>query len=133
MLPTQVIAGHFCYLAPDTLSAMLELRNIIARITPGATEEIRRQGLVYYDAARGGAVSAGICQILIDKGSLRLCFIHGAFLPDPSGLLLSEGERLYKRYYPMPDYERVPWNEIEELIVASSRFDPYTLKIKDGA
>jgi len=134
MLPTQVIASHFCCLSPDVLSVMLELRNIIGKIAPNAVEEIRRQGLVYYDAARGGPVSAGICQILIEDGSLRLSFIHGAFLPDPSGLLVDQGGRLAKRDLPLPGYDCVPWKEVEELILASSRFDPYSFyKLKGGA
>lgn len=128
-----MIAYHFSWLTADNLAVVLELRNIIAKIQPNAVEEIRSQGLVYYDAMRGGPVSAGICQILLNRGPLRLAFIHGAFLPDPEGLLQQEGECLYKRTLPLPDYENVPWEEVEDLILASSCFDPYTLNKKDGA
>lgn len=130
MLPTQLIASHFCTLSPDALSVILELRNIIGRASPDATEEIRRQGLVYYDSKRGGPVSAGICQILIDDGALRLSFIHGAFIPDPHGLLVDQGGRLAKRDLPLPGYDEVPWNDVEQLILAHSRFDPYTFYMK---
>lgn len=130
MLLTQEITDHLSDLSPDALSVVLEVRNIIVSIAPDATEEIRRQGLVYYDARRGGAVSAGICQILLSKGSIRLAFIHGAFLPDPARLMLQEGERLYKRCVPLSAYENVPWEEITALIQASNRFDPYQLTKK---
>ncbi len=134
MLPTQVIASHFCFLSPDALSVMLELRNIIGRVAPDATEEIRRQGLVYYDGKRGGPVSAGICQVLIEGGALHLSFIHGAFIPDPHGLLMDEGGRLAKRYLPLQNYDDVPWNDVEQFILAHSRFDPFTFfKKTDGA
>ena len=54
MLPCKVIAYHFSWLTADNLAVVLELRNLIAKIQPNAVEEIRHQGLVYYDAARGG-------------------------------------------------------------------------------
>ncbi len=53
-----------------------------------------------------------------------LAFIHGAFLPDPEGLL--EGEQIAKRFVKLTSYEQVPWDAIQNLIDASSRFDPYT-------
>ena len=117
MLPCKVIAYHFSWLTADNLAVVLELRNIIAKIQPNAVEEIRSQGLVYYDAIRGGPVSAGICQILLNRESLRLAFAHGSFLPDPEGLLQREGECLYKRTLPLLDYENVPWQAVEDLIL----------------
>lgn len=126
MLPTSVIENHFRSLPPEKLEILLELRNLVAKAEPGAEEVIRRQGLVYYNSQRGGPVSAGICQILIIHGEIRLSFIHGAFLPDPAYLLVNEGDRLAKRYVPLPAYDQVPWKEIEALIQAHSQFDPYT-------
>ena len=126
MLPTSVVENHFRALPVEQLEIILELRNLVARAQPDAEEVIRRQGLVYYNSQRGGPVSAGICQILIIQGELRLSFIHGAFLPDPAGLLMNEGERLAKRYVPLQAYDQIPWKEIEALIQAHSRFDPYT-------
>ena len=69
------------------LDIIIELRNIVAAVAPSATEDIQRNGLTYYDAARGGHVSAGICLINIQVDHIRLAFIHGAFLPDPERLL----------------------------------------------
>jgi hypothetical protein len=77
---------------------------------------------VYYDASRGGPVSAGICQALIKPDHVRLAFNHGAFLPDPKHLLA--GETYPKRYLPLPSYDKVPWEYVKELIEVSSKFDP---------
>lgn len=130
MLPTTVIENHFRSLSPEKMEILLELRNLIAKAQPDAEEVIRRQGLVYYDSRRGGPVSAGICQILIIHGELRLAFIHGAFMPDPTGLLVNEGgSRMVKRYVPLSDYEHIPWKEIEALILAHSQFDPYKIRM----
>lgn len=132
MLQTSVIENHFRGLPPEKLEIILELRNLVAKAQPDAEEVIRRQGLVYYDSKRGGPVSAGICQILIIRGELRLAFIHGAFLPDPTGLLVNEGSsRVVKRYVPLADYEHIPWKEVEALILAHSRFDPYQIQVDE--
>ncbi len=71
-------------------------------------------------------MSAGICQIGIFRDHVRLGFIHGAFLPDPDGLLV--GEPKYKKHLRIYHYEDAPWEYMRELIRRSSRFDPYTLK-----
>ena len=75
-------------------------------------------------------MSAGICQIGIFPDHVRLGFIHGAFLPDPEGLLV--GEPKYKKHLRIYRFEDAPWEYIRRLIEASSRFDPYTLKERAG-
>jgi hypothetical protein len=104
---------------------VFELRNMIAETAPHATEKILWGGLSYYDADRGGAVKGGICQIEIHADHVRLSFIHGAFLPDPQGLL--QGERLYKRYVRLESYDSAPWDALGELIRAASHFDPASI------
>jgi hypothetical protein len=108
---------------PESLKEIVfELRNLIAEIAPQATEKIQWGGLSYYDASRGGTVKGGICQIEIQTDHVRLSFLHGAFLPDPQGLL--QGERVAKRYVRLESYESVPWEALAELIRASAEFDP---------
>ncbi len=106
----------------------LELRSLIVTAAPGVTESAHRKGFTYYFAERGGPVSAGLCQIIIQPDHLRLAFNHGAFLPDPKRLL--QGEEKYKRYVRLNDYERTPWDDLRDLLAASARFDPYTLKMR---
>jgi len=105
---------------------VVELRNLVKEIAPGACEDVRPQGLVYYHADRGGPVSAGICQILIQPDHIRLAFNHGRYLPDPAGLLTSEGKRLVKRFACVTSYDSAPWDDLKALITASNSFDPYT-------
>ncbi len=125
MISTRELVKHISHLPQNRLSILLEIQNIVAVSAPTATVELRRYGVVYYDGARGGPVSAGICQTLIKPGHIRLAFIHGAFLPDPRHLL--QGSTFPKRYLPIQDYDSAPWDYIEFLIKAHSQFDPYSL------
>ncbi len=124
MLPLSYI-DTFLERTPRPLQDIVyELRNLIASVAPRVTEAVLWKGISYYDKERGGPVSAGICQIGLEADHVRLGFVHGAFLPDPSGLL--EGDRKAKRYVRIPSYEAAPWEDLKALIAASTRFDPYT-------
>ena len=125
MQPTRDIEVYLAFLSPELRDIVFELRDIIASIAPSATETFHRKGFTYYHAERGGPVSAGICQINLHGDHIRLAFNHGAFLPDPKGLL--EGDRQYKRYVKITSYEQAPWDDVQELIAASARFDPRSL------
>jgi hypothetical protein len=125
MLSTQMILTHFRHIEPRLMDIVIELRNLIAEAQPGADETFQRNGLVYYDASRGGHVSANICQISFQEGHVRLAFIQGAFLEDPYGLLRAEGERIAKRFIDLYKFDAVPWEELKDLIKASVAFDPY--------
>lgn len=129
MLSLHELETHFQTLPRQQLEIVVELRNIVQKIAPDATEVIRQEGLVYFWADRGGPVSAGICQILIKPDHIRLAFNHGVFLPDPAGLL--EGDRLVKRFTRIGDYDHARWEEITKLIEAASRFDPYTQTFRE--
>lgn len=126
MISLNELNTRYHYLPAHLLEIMVELRNLVQEIAPDACEDVRPQGLVYYHADRGGPVSAGICQILIQSDHLRLAFNHGRFLPDPTGLLKSDGNRLIKRHTRLTSFDSAPWEELKQLILASSRFDPYT-------
>ena len=102
-----------------------EIRNLVAEIAPHATEVMHSRGMSYFNARRGGTVSAGICQIIIHRDHIRLAFIHGVYLPDPRGLL--EGSTKAKRYIKIYSYEDAPWDYFKELIEVHSQFDPYTM------
>jgi hypothetical protein len=128
MLPSRYIEKFLQQTQPDLQDIVLELRNIIVSVTPTATEKILWEGLSYHDDERGGPVSAGICQISVREDHVRLAFIHGAFLPDPQGLL--EGDQKYKRFVRINSYESAPWDYLKDLITASSRFDPYSLQTR---
>jgi len=124
MITIHEIEEHFHFLHPEILDILLELRNLVARIAPDATEVIHRKGITYYHADLGGPVSAGICQILIQPDHIELAFIHGAFLPDPHHLLV--GNLIAKRFIPIISFDQAPWEDLADMIDSSNRFDPYT-------
>ena len=125
MLPIHQVEAFLKYTPVHLQDIVLELRNIIAEVAPDAVEVVRWGGLSYFHEGRGGIVSAGICQIGIEKDHVRLAFIHGAFIPDPRGML--EGKQKAKRSLRIDSYESAPWEYLKGLIEASSRFDPYSL------
>lgn len=100
----------------------MELRSIIVTSAPNVTEVMYRKGLIYYDADRGGHVSAGVCQIRPKSDHIELAFAHGAFLPDPCGLLV--GEQKAMRHVDIQSFDDAPWPALQALIEASARFDP---------
>jgi len=126
MLPIHQVESFLQRTPANLQEIVLELRNVIASEAPDAVEVIRWGGLSYYHERRGGIVSAGICQIGIHPDHIRLAFIHGAFLPDPRQLL--EGNRKAKRYIRITSYEGAPWDYLQELVRASSEFDPRSLQ-----
>ena len=122
MLPIHHIEKFLKFTPQPLQEIVFELRNIIAAVAPDAAEVIRWGGLSYFHEGRGGIVSAGICQIGIEKDHVRLAFIHGAFLQDPQNLLHGTGKA--KRYIRIDSYESAPWEYFKELITAFAKFDP---------
>jgi hypothetical protein len=130
MLPERYIEKYLQQVPAELRDIVLEIRNLVACVAPSATESQHGRGFSYYYKERGGPVSAGICQIGIYSDHIRLGFIHGAFLPDPQGLLV--GKPKYKKHVRIYHFEEAPWEYLKQLIIASSRFDPYTIIEKPG-
>ena len=126
MLPFHQVENFLKFTPQPLQEIVLELRNIIFSVAPDTAEVVRWGGLSYFHEGGGGIVSAGICQIGIEKDHVRLAFIHGAFLPDPHKLLLGIGKA--KRYVEIYSYEDAPWDYFKKLIAASAKFDPRALK-----
>jgi len=125
MLTERIFLEHFSYVPEHLLEIAGEVRNLVAQTAPQATEVLRKNGAVYFDAARGGPVKAGICQIRILSDHIRVVFAHGAFLPDRQRLLV--GDQLAMRHLPIYNYDHAPWDDLQSLIEASHRFDPCSL------
>ena len=125
MITCRELEKQFLHLDEDRLNILLEIHNLVAVVSPEAAVEIRRYRVVYYDVSRGGPVSAGICQSLVKPDHIRLAFIHGAFLPDPRGLL--EGATFPNRFMRIFYYDDAPWDAIQALKSAHNVFDPRTL------
>ncbi len=129
MLPIHQVETFLKYTPAPLQDIVLELRNIIAGVAPDAVEVVRWGGLSYFHEGRGGVISAGICQIGLHEGYIRLDFIHGAFLSDPKHML--EGHQKAKRFVRIKSYDDAPWDDLKQLIEESSRFDPRSLQFKD--
>jgi hypothetical protein len=122
MLPHHEIEAFLQHTPAHLQEIVLELRNLIAEVTPDAVEVVRWGDLGYFHEGRGGLVSAGICQIEVRQDAVHLAFIHGAFLPDPHGLLA--GTQKAKRFVRIESYDNSPWEYLKELIESASRFNP---------
>lgn len=129
MLPIHEVESFLKYTPQPLQDIVFELRNLIAEAASDAVEVVRWGGLSYFHAGRGGVVSAGICQIGLHEGYIRLDFIHGAFLSDPQHLL--EGRQKVKRFVKIKSYDEAPWDDLKQLIEESSRFDPRSFQLKD--
>jgi len=130
MLPTSNLVHYLDHVSPEIRDIVLELRNLIASIAPDAAEVRHSKGFSYFHEQRGGTVSAGICQIIIFDDHVRLAFIHGAFLPDPLGLLI--GAAKYKKYIRITSYDEAPWDYLKLMITESSNFDPRSITLSDS-
>ena len=126
MLPIHQVESFLKYTPATLQDIVLELRNLITEVASDAVEVIRWKGLSYFHEGLGGVVSAGICQIGLHEGCVRLDFIHGAFLSDPKKLL--EGNQKAKRFVRLKSYEEAPWDDLKQLIEESSRFDPRSIQ-----
>jgi hypothetical protein len=126
MLPFHQVETFLQHTPAQLQDIVLELRNIIASITPDAVEVVRWGDLGYFHEGGGGLVSAGICQIEIRKDHIRLAFIHGAFLSDPHNLF--KGTQKYKRYIEIDSFDYAPWDYLKELVASASKFDPRSIK-----
>jgi hypothetical protein len=127
MLPFRTIEGFLKYTDPGLREIVLELRNIVAQVAPGAAEDIRHGGIVYYFKELGGPVSAGVCGIAIKPDYVRLYFTHGAFIPDKAHLLRGSGKAM--RYLKLTKFDSVLWEKIRNLIAAHADFDPRSFTI----
>jgi hypothetical protein len=103
---------------PDLVDLVFEIRSIVARVKPAATERIHSRGLTFYDADKGGTISGGICFVDIRDDHVRLRFGLGVFLDDPKSLLA--GDRRYMRHLDISSFDEAPWTDIEDLIQASA-------------
>jgi hypothetical protein len=124
-MPGERLSTHeierFLQFQPRYLQDLLfELRGLVFKAAPHASERILWNGLSYHDAQIGGPVKGAICQLSIEGDHVIIGFIHGAFLPDPSGLL--QGDRKSKRCLQVDSLEATPWGELEALLRAAAAY-----------
>lgn len=77
ILSTHEVEKSVVHLTPELLDSVLKLKNLTAVVAPKATEVRHSKGFTFYDAQRGGPVSAGICPIVSIHEHIELAFIMG--------------------------------------------------------
>lgn len=71
-------------------------RETVTRMAPDAEESVLWGGLSYHRPKRGGRVKGAVCRISCKRDEVRLEFIHGIRLDDPTRRLL--GDAVSERY-----------------------------------
>ena len=67
---------------------ILELRELVQESAPQVHEAIKFNSLCYHKPNQPyGVIGGNVCMIGVRDDCVHLGFIHGAFLPDPDGLL----------------------------------------------
>jgi hypothetical protein len=123
--PLSMVTKALRFQRQDLVDLVLEVRSIVARVNPLATERIHSRGLTFYDADKGGTITGGICFVDIHGDHVRLRFGLGAYLDDPKALLF--GDQLHMRYLDISSFDDAPWSDIEALIQASANLDSSAL------
>src|SRR5205085_11841024 len=83
-------------LPPASRQLVVALRAVVRRIVPHAEESLVWRSLSYHRPEIGGRVKGAVCQIVVRRGLVRLDFVHGSRLTDPSSLL--QGKQVSKRF-----------------------------------
>ncbi len=123
MLTLHQVEARIAHLPIKQQEIIIEIHNIVASISPNADMKLYSDGVAYYEGWRGGTVKAGLCMVIWSaRHPFMMKFGLGRFLPDPHHLLA--GDELAMRYYPLPEYEQIPWDAVTELIKAAQQFNP---------
>lgn len=123
MLPIQMLESRIAHLPRWQQDVIIEIHNIVMSISPNADMNLRRDGVAYYEGWRGGTIKGGLCMVIWhSRHPFMMKFGLGRFLPDPQHLLI--GNELAMRYYPLPEYDQIPWDAVTDLIKAAQQFTP---------
>jgi hypothetical protein len=109
-------------LPPGTRRLVSALRAVVRRTVPFAEESVLWGGLSYHRPEVGGRVKGAVCQIVVKGGAVRLDFIHGIRLKDPSRLL--HGRLVSKRFVPVATVADARRSGIAALIREAASLDP---------
>jgi hypothetical protein len=110
--------------SPKTKRLVAALRNVVRRTARDAEESVLWGGLSYHRPQVGGRVKGAVCQIVVNGDHVRLDFIHGIRLADPSDLL--QGDRVSKRFVPIGTVADAERPEVIALIEEAASLDPTT-------
>ncbi len=107
----------------DVEDLVLELREFVLSVAPAVDEKVAFKSLCYYKPdSPFGVIGGNVCAIGVRDRSVHLGFIHGAFLPDPDGLL--EGKGKAKRHIVLRTRRDIRRTAFKSLILAAIDFSP---------
>ena len=89
------VGAFFARLSPEARRIAMALRDTVLENAPGVAETLLWGALSYHRPAVGGRVKGAVCSIDCKRGGVRLEFIHGIRLSDPTRML--RGKRISKR------------------------------------
>ena len=121
-LYTAQIARHFPKATQAQLRLLLATRRAVLKTLPACNEFIKWDSLSYQKPDPDGAIKGGVCQLYLHQGQVLAGFVHGAFLPDPAGLL--RGCAKAKRTLVIPGAAFLADPRFRALLRAAARFDP---------
>jgi len=108
--------GEACDLA-------LELRDFVLEVAPEVAESNAFNALCYHKPDRPyGVIGGNVCMIGVRGDHVELGFIHGAFLPDPDGIL--EGKGKAKRHIVIRNRKDFRRRAVKRLIRAALAHEP---------
>lgn len=123
MLTLHQLESRINHLSSNQQDVIIEIHNIVAGISPDADMRISADGVAYFEGWRGGTIKGGLCMVSwSSRHPFMMGFGLGRFLPDPHHLLT--GDQLAMRHYYLPEYEKIPWDAVTELIEAAQAFNP---------
>lgn len=107
---------------PEARELVSALRTVVRRTIPQAEESIVWGSLSYHRPDVGGRVKGAVCLIVVRRDQVRLDFIHGIRLADPSSLL--QGRQVSKRFVRIKTVADLERPEILALIREAAALDP---------
>lgn len=109
---------------PDDLRDLaLEARERVLEIGPALSETVAFGALCYFKPdAPYGVIGGNVCLVEARGDHVELAFLHGAALPDPTGLLHGTGKAKRRLDVRTPDDLRRP--AVADLIRAAIAHEP---------
>jgi hypothetical protein len=109
-------------LSPAVRDLVSAVRALVHQTIPQAEESIAWGCLSFHRPEVGGRVKGAVCMIVVKRGQVRLDFIHGIRLADPTGLL--HGRQVSKRFVPLDTIADARRPEVLALIRQAAALDP---------
>ena len=122
-LDGQTLADWLDQQPPELCDLIITLRDLVQDTIDNVEESIHYGSLCYTKPNQPyGMFGGNVCGIGVKHGVVQLGFIHGAFLPDPHGLL--EGTGKSKRHISIASTRDIKRREFKALMRASMAYTP---------